>query len=46
MRTAGGDGRMHAKPSAWTRFVDGLVLGLFGNALRVAVVLLRTFRRG
>jgi hypothetical protein len=37
---------MSATPGAWTRFVDRLVLGFFGNALRVAVALLRTFRRG
>jgi hypothetical protein len=32
-------------PSAWTRFVDTLVLTAFGAALFVAVALLRRFRR-
>jgi hypothetical protein len=36
---------MSGTPSRWTRFGDAVVLGLVGAALRVAVALLRRFRR-
>jgi hypothetical protein len=32
-------------PSPWTRLGDTFILGLFGTALRIAVLLLRRFRR-
>ncbi len=36
---------MTPKPSPWTRLGDSIVLGFFGAALRLAVFLLRRFRR-
>jgi hypothetical protein len=36
---------MTPTPSRWTRLGDTIVLGLFGTALRLAVFLLRRFRR-
>lgn len=36
---------MNEAPGRWTRFGDSIVLGVFGMALRVAVTLLRWFRK-
>ncbi len=36
---------MMKHPSAWTRFVDAVVLTAFSAALFIAVALLRRFRR-
>jgi hypothetical protein len=36
---------MTPTPSRWTRLGDTFVLGFFGTALRLAVFLLRRFRR-
>jgi hypothetical protein len=36
---------MTRPPSRWTRLGDTFVLGLFGAALRLAVLLLQRFRR-